>query len=98
MHNKVIAFIDLLKYTLGSYPTESGGCLKFAFVLKSVFEADIYYNSNHCITLIDGKYYDINGVVENAEGYLPIESFGARQIQESFSNLVHSRLIKKFIG
>ncbi|HPJ65958.1 MAG TPA: hypothetical protein PK243_10585 [Flexilinea sp.] len=40
-----------------------GGCFKFFKILQSKFpEAEAFYDGDHVITKIDGKYYDINGV------------------------------------
>lgn len=53
-----------------------GGCLNFHLILRSVFqEAKPYYNGDHIITEIEGKYYDITGVVYNRGEYLPFEGY-----------------------
>lgn len=42
-----------------------GSCYQFYKILKCVFpDAIAYYDSNHVITKIGNKYYDINGEVE----------------------------------
>lgn len=51
----------------------NGSCYKFYKILKSVFpEAKAYYNSDHVITEIKGKYYDITGEVRK-EGHLLVD-------------------------
>lgn len=59
-----------------------GSCLNFHFILKSVFtDAKAYFNIDHVITNIDGKYYDITGEISPKkvvkEGYSPIEEIYA---------------------
>jgi len=50
-----------------------GSCCNLYFILKTVFpKAKAYFNIEHIITKIDGKYYDITGEV-SSEGYIPIE-------------------------
>ena len=42
-----------------------GSCYQFYLILKQVFpDAIAYYNQDHVITLIDGKFYDITGEVQ----------------------------------
>ena len=81
---KVIGFIDLLKATFGRYKDYSGGCYKFHLILKKVFGGQGFYNSDHVITKIGDVYYDIDGVVESTEGYLPLSAFGEEHMQSSF--------------
>lgn len=52
-----------------------GGCYRFYDILK-VYNpsAECYYNSDHFIAKIRGKFYDIRGEV-SGEGYLPFEEF-----------------------
>ena len=43
----------------------SGSCYQFFKILKKVFpESNAYYNSDHVITEINGRYYDITGEVK----------------------------------
>lgn len=42
-----------------------GSCLHFHLILKEVFpDAKPFYDMDHVITEIDGKYYDITGEVK----------------------------------
>jgi hypothetical protein len=67
------------------YADQSGGCLKFHRLLKSVFpNATGYYNSDHVITEIDGEFVDIDGLVDSIGDYLPIDEFGTDHIESSF--------------
>lgn len=46
------------------YVYTNGSCYKFYKILKTIFpNAKAYYNSDHVITKINGKYYDITGEV-----------------------------------
>jgi len=75
IHNRVISFIEKINDTFGRYEPESFGCWKFHLVLSDVFGGEYYYNSDHVITKINDKFYDINGEVEDVNGYLDKEAF-----------------------
>ena len=50
-----------------------GACYGFFRILKTAFpEAVAYYNSDHIITRIDEKYYDITGEVSRT-GHLLVD-------------------------
>lgn len=55
-------------------------CFLVALLLSHRFMGTIFYNNDHCVTMIGGKYYDKRGVVpikEVKEGnYLPLQDFG----------------------
>jgi len=41
-----------------------GSCYHFYLILKAVFpQAECWYDEEHIITKIDGKYYDITGEI-----------------------------------
>jgi hypothetical protein len=67
-------FIDELRNTdlyIRHIYTE-GGCYKFHILLSKLFRGSIPYISqhkNHIITKYKKKYYDINGEVDNLDGY-----------------------------
>ena len=86
-----LSFIAMLRDLYpGRYADESGGCLKFHRLMKAVFpDANGFYDSNHVITEIDGEYFDIDGLIEDPVGYLPIEDFGAEYIESAFRDMVH---------
>lgn len=45
-------------------------------ILRSVYpEAIPYYNADHIVTKIDGKFYDIRGVVTDAKRYQPLTDY-----------------------
>lgn len=74
MNKRVLQFIRLIreshKEMVNIYT--KGSCLDFFFILRNVFpSARAYYNSNHIITRIDGRYYDITGQVE-PDRHLPL--------------------------
>lgn len=53
-----------------------GGCLNLFCVLRAVYpEARAWFNVDHVITEIDGKYYDITGTV-SSKGYLRFVDYG----------------------
>lgn len=54
----------------------SGGCHKFHWLLKSLYpNAKGWYDSEHVITEIGGRFYDIDGERTN-DGFLPFSDFG----------------------
>jgi len=64
----------------------NGSCYYFSRILLHLFPtAEVFYNMDHIITKIDGKYYDIRGEVIPQGLYLPISEFKPEQIQ----NLLH---------
>lgn len=52
----------------------SGGCFSFYLILASVFsQATSWYDGNHVLTLIDGEFYDIEGIFEgDVSKYRPL--------------------------
>lgn len=56
------------------YVYTNGSCWEFYKILKCVYpEAEAYYNSDHVITKINGKFYDITGEVECTKLYLTVD-------------------------
>jgi hypothetical protein len=58
-------------------------CYLVALLLSSQFQGEVYYNNDHCVTKIDGNYYDKGGlankrVVGGDAPYLPLELFGIK--------------------
>lgn len=52
-----------------------GSCYQFFRILKSVFpQAEAYYDSDHVITKIDDKFYDITGEVQ-CQNHLIMEEY-----------------------
>jgi hypothetical protein len=86
MNNKILDFISLVNKTFGRYPEVSGGCYKFHLILKSVFGGEGYYNSNHIVTKIDGKFYDIDGeaILKEEDRYLHFSDYGEHNIEKAF--------------
>lgn len=66
-----------------------GSCLNFFCILRAVYpQAQPWFNIDHIITEIDGKFYDITGVVSN-EGYMPFTQMylKKRRIVKAVSNM-----------
>ncbi len=67
MAEEVIAYIEYLKSEIKERPQ----CMMFALLLKCKFDnAHMFYDNNHFITLIEGKYYDWDGEAERTEQFL----------------------------
>lgn len=92
---EVNEFIESIKDTFGRYPSSSCGCLKFHLILRQAFPdaGDLWYNSDHVITPIGGKFYEIDGERKDTEGFLPFSEFGteyflsAFELKEPFTSL-----------
>lgn len=93
-HQRILNFISLVRdshpemvniFTLGS-------CLNFFCILHAVYpEAQPYFNIDHIITKIDGRYYDITGTV-NIKGttyrpYTEKEFYPKRRMSRSFGRM-----------
>lgn len=67
----------------------AGSCLNFHLILRSVYsEAIPYYDVNHIVTKIDGKLYDITGVVRDNGRYLPFSSYyGKKGTRRAFNQM-----------
>ena len=64
--NKVEQFIAAIRDSfIGSqHVYTEGSCYHFYLILKQVFpDAEPYFDEDHIVTKIDGKYYDITGEV-----------------------------------
>lgn len=80
-------FIYLVNICFGKYEKDSGGCLKFHYLLKYVFpDAEGWYNSNHVVTKIGDRFFDIDGEFCLDDSYLSFVDFGEHNIQEQFKN------------
>lgn len=81
MHEKVLEFIKTIRESFigADIVYTEGSCYPFYTILKSVFPGAIaYFDLNHVITKIDGKYYDITGEVTNT-GHLPMYKYYKRK-------------------
>lgn len=65
--------IQQLNSIYGNYKEGSGGCVKFFLLLKMIYpEAVAYYNSEHIVSMINGKLWDSNGEVNTVGSvYMP---------------------------
>ncbi len=93
-------FRQSIRELFGSFPEGSGGCYKFASLLRGLYGGEIFYNNDHCITKIEGKFYDLFGEYEEGglvqyinEGrliefpisdFLPISEFDEAKVKKSF--------------
>lgn len=90
VRQEVLYFISLIRnsHELISKIFTNGSCLYFALILKNRFpSAQIYYNSDHVITKISDRYYDITGEVHPREFYLPISKYGKNVIKSLLHNI-----------
>ncbi len=68
MNEKVEAYIRYLRTHIKERPQ----CLMFAMLMKLKFSSAVILHGapGHCITEIDGKYYDWDGVAKRTEGFV----------------------------
>lgn len=63
-------------------------CYRLYLLLKQLFpESQGWYNSDHVITEIDGKFYDIDGETSKDKSsltYLPIETWTVEELARDF--------------
>lgn len=81
----ILKFIETIRNSFVGSETvyTRGSCYKFYLILKELFpDAEAYYNSDHVITEIDGKYYDITGEVEKANHLLVSEHYPNSSIKD----------------
>lgn len=80
-------FIALLRsmYPDG-YAPMSGGCWKMWKLLKHVYPSAVgWYNGDHIVTEIGGRYWDVDGEVADVRGYLTFEEYGGEEwVREQF--------------
>jgi len=84
--------ISLVNSIFGRYAENSGGCLKFHALLCEIFpNSRGFYNGDHILTQINGKYWDIDGeYTGDMSKYLPIDgvNYYYSDILEQFDDLL----------
>lgn len=77
MNQPPLKFIHRIQRLFGRYEKDSGGCLKFHYLLKSVYpRCNGWMDTDHVISEIDGEFYDIDGIAERTEKFIPLEPTG----------------------
>lgn len=72
-HNSVLRLIQIIRE---SFPESvevytEGSCFQFYRILKEIYpQAEPWYDSEHVITKIEGRFYDVTGEVEKGSHYL----------------------------
>lgn len=72
MNCKVEEFLKTLKDSdfFIEFIFTRGSCYQLYKILKVLFPESLpYYNGEHVITLIDGQYYDINGIRDDYKSF-----------------------------
>lgn len=77
-------------------------CWQFFKIIKAVFPfAEACYDGDHVAVKISGGFYDIDGIVENTERYLPIEDYGENHIallEDASQNYYEDQISKLKFG
>lgn len=85
MDKEILEFIFLIRGSfIGSERVYTeGSCYQFYRILKDKFpESEAYYNSDHVITKIQGRFYDITGEVEKTNHLLMSEHYPYSSVME----------------
>jgi hypothetical protein len=67
--NQKLSILNTIYLIRNSHPEmvnifTNGGCMNFFLILRSIYpQATPWYDNNHVITEIDGKFFDIKGQV-----------------------------------
>lgn len=66
----------------------NGSCYRFYEILKAIYpQAEAWYDSDHVITKIMDKFYDITGEV-NKENHIPIENYDITKIKQLHAKVI----------
>lgn len=71
-HQKILNTISFIRESHSEMTNIfiKGSCLNFFCILHSIYpEAECYFNIDHVITKIGGKYYDVTGEVKYIKSY-----------------------------
>ena len=83
IHPEIIRFIETIRETdekaMVEYYT-NGGCYRFFLILGFLGKATPWYDGNHVITELNGRYYDITGEVEKTDRHTHIEHWQAAEL------------------
>lgn len=98
-------FIASIRETFGEYPAHSHGCRKFAKILQGLYGGELYYNGEHFLCQINGRFYDLRGhypidgkVLALYEGeikeypisgFLHEDLFGKNHLEASFNHKIN---------
>jgi len=88
INDRVLYFITSVRKRTGTEFYLNGRCYSFYFKLLGKFaNAICYYNSDHVITKIKDRYYDITGEVKK-ENHLPVDGkhYSHIQLERWFKN------------
>jgi hypothetical protein len=71
----------------------NGSCVNFFCVLRSIHpDAEAFFNIDHVVTRIDGRFYDITGRV-SGKGFQPFTAFfNKRRTARSFTQMFNAEL------
>jgi len=74
-HRRILKIIKTIRKSIAgagaTYIYTHGSCYQFYLILKSIIpNAEAYYNSDHIITKIGERFYDIRGEIINTGEYL----------------------------
>jgi hypothetical protein len=99
-HRKILKFIKTVRESVKGmeFVYTNGSCYQFYLILKSIIpEAESWYDSDHVITKIGERFYDITGEVK-CENHLNMDEHypdtDLRNVRMKF-NLFDDSTIKK---
>ena len=69
----------------------NGSCLNMFCILRSIYpQAKAWFNIDHVITEIDGRFYDITGQVQKTNHMPFTEIYNKRRTSRSFTHMYNS--------
>jgi len=84
MKKEILNYLEYLHSELDDRPQCSG---VFYLLAMRFPRARCYYDNDHIITLIDGRFYDWDGEVKDWEEFIPMEKYGDNWIIQHFNIL-----------
>lgn len=90
---KNIRIINFLAELRSSHPNIehmflNGSCMNLFCILRTIYpQAVAWYNIDHIITEIDGKFYDITGKVSNKGYMLFTDFYNKRRTSRAFTQM-----------
>lgn len=86
---EVLDRINAIKAIYGEHPQ----CYLVAVLLATEFRGAIWYDHNHCITMIGDQFYDRHGIWESSlKNYQPLDTYGIEsehQLIVAMSEWIH---------
>lgn len=95
-HSRILNLITLIRESHSKMEDifTKGSCLNFFCILHSIYpEAQPWFNIDHIISEIDGKFYDVTGEIKDVTGYQRYtEWYDKKGTRRSFTQMYNYEL------